>query len=64
MTADEALALLERTLDTEYLRKVQIDIFREAWNGDSYATISQINTVVFTEVRESHWSDSILRPSS
>ncbi|NEZ64327.1 hypothetical protein D0962_16260 [Leptolyngbyaceae cyanobacterium CCMR0082] len=40
MTADEALALLERTLDTEYLSKTQIDIFRKVWDGESYVKIA------------------------
>ena len=40
MTADEALALLERTLDTEYLSKTQIDIFRKVWDGESYVAIA------------------------
>ena len=40
MTADEALALLERTLDTEYLSKIQTDIFYKVWEGHSYVTIA------------------------
>ncbi|MBE9066057.1 AAA family ATPase [Leptolyngbya cf. ectocarpi LEGE 11479] len=40
MTVDEALALLERRLDTEYLSKTQIDIFRKVWDGHSYVTIA------------------------
>ncbi|MEO0348883.1 MAG: NB-ARC domain-containing protein [Cyanobacteria bacterium P01_A01_bin.15] len=40
MTADEALALLERALDTEYLSKTQIDIFRKVWDGKSYVAIA------------------------
>lgn len=40
MTIDEALALLEQRLDTEYLSKTQIDIFRKVWDGHSYVTIA------------------------
>jgi len=40
MTADEALAILERTLDTEYLSRTQIDIFYKVWDGESYVAIA------------------------
>ena len=33
MTADEGLAVLESILDSEYLSRTQVVIFRQAWIG-------------------------------
>lgn len=40
MTVDEALNILEEILETERLNKVQIIVFRQAWEGQSYMEIA------------------------
>ncbi|MGJ3244637.1 MAG: hypothetical protein ACFE0I_00980 [Elainellaceae cyanobacterium] len=40
MTAEEALALLERLLDSQYLSQTQTAIFQRVWKGESYIKIA------------------------
>ena len=41
MTADEALALLDRLLEAQSLRDIQEQVFRHAWEGRTYPDMAE-----------------------
>uniref|UniRef100_UPI003593B84F hypothetical protein n=1 Tax=Chamaesiphon sp. TaxID=2814140 RepID=UPI003593B84F len=42
MTADEALALLDRLLQAQSLRDIQEQVFRHAWEGRTYPDMAEL----------------------